>query len=208
MDQTPDGSTQRRRQQYDQTAESIFILPALQLHFQTRQIDGQVYCSFETDFYEHIMFTFNAEHFYFLHDLISCYIKEKERGISLLNHSFAFSFRFVLVNTDDKSRPRATASELPPLDEGPTDDTRRFHCPDTKWRLQPTIKLLTAYGKEVEPFGADYILQKLGFRHARLTIPKWVQRGIMDPCEQSMTIVQYVLIYLLPERFKERCIKQ
>jgi len=41
---------------------------------------GQVYCSFETEFYEHIMFSFNAEHFYFLHDLISSYIKEKEKG--------------------------------------------------------------------------------------------------------------------------------
>lgn len=101
-----------------------------------------------------------------------------------------------------------TTTEFPSYDETTTDDRRRFHCPDTKWRLQPTIKLMTAYGNEVEPFGADYILQKLGFRHARLTIPKWVQRGVMDPCEKSMTIVQLVLIYLLPERFKERCIKQ
>ncbi len=41
---------------------------------------GQVHCSFETEFYEHIMFSFNAEHFYFLHDLVSSYIKEKEKG--------------------------------------------------------------------------------------------------------------------------------
>ncbi|CAF3712406.1 unnamed protein product [Rotaria sp. Silwood1] len=88
---------------------------------------------------------------------------------------------------------------LTSFDEPPSDDKRRFHCPDTKWKLQPTIKLLTAYGNEVEPFGADYILQKLGFRHARLTIPKWLQRGIMDPCEQSMTVVQLFLIFLLPE---------
>ena len=40
----------------------------------------QVHCSFETEFYEHIMFSFNAEHFYFLHDLISSYMKEKERS--------------------------------------------------------------------------------------------------------------------------------
>ena len=94
------------------------------------------------------------------------------------------------------------------LDEVRSDDLRHFHCPDAKWKLQPTIKLLTAYGNEVEPFGADYILQKLGFRHARLTIPKWLQRGIMDPCEQSMTVVQLFLIFLLPERFKEMCMRQ
>ncbi len=113
---------------------------------------------------------------------------------------------------NDKSRQRTTGlttenQTLPPLDEVKSDDTRRFICPDTKWKLQPTIKLLTAYGNEVEPFGADYILQKLGFRHARLTIPKWVQRGIMDPCEQSMTIVQLILVFLLPKRFKEMCLK-
>ncbi|CAF4718689.1 unnamed protein product [Rotaria socialis] len=149
------------------------------------------------------MFTFNAEHFYFLHDLISSYIKEKERTAS------------VTVN-NDKTRQRLTTTSStssdnqipPPLDELRSDDIRRFICPDSKWKLQPTIKLLTAYGNEVEPFGADYILQKLGFRHARLTIPKWVQRGIMDPCEQSMTIVQLILIFLLPERFKELCMKQ
>jgi hypothetical protein len=93
-----DTSRPARPRQYDQTTESIFILPALELHFQTRQLEGQclssidhpclrlrcilgqVHCSFETDFYGHIMFTFNAEHFYFLHDLISSYIKEKDRS--------------------------------------------------------------------------------------------------------------------------------
>jgi hypothetical protein len=29
------------------------------------------------------MFSFNAEHFYFLHDLIISYIKEKEKGTEL-----------------------------------------------------------------------------------------------------------------------------
>lgn len=99
-------------------------------------------------------------------------------------------------------------SNITSFEEVPSDDLRRFHIPDNKWKLQPTIKLLTAYGNEVEPFGADYILQKLGFRHARLTIPKWLQRGIMDPCEQSMSVVQLFLLFLLPERFKEMCMRQ
>ncbi|UJR36630.1 hypothetical protein I4U23_029350 [Adineta vaga] len=193
-----------RSRQYEQNAESIFILPALELRFQTRQFEGQVHCSFETEFYEHIMFSFNAEHFYFLHDLISSYIKEKERTVPATQ-----------ATTDEKSakrtnKPSATSADpqtLPALDDTGSTDTRRFSCPDAKWKLQPTIKLLTAYGNEVEPFGADYVLQKLGFRHARLTIPKWLQRGIMDPCEQSMTIVQLILIFLLPERFKEMCMK-
>ena len=159
------------------------------------------------------MFTFNAEHFYFLHDLISSYVKAKDRGkppVGFSPHSHAFISS--AVNTDDRSRTRTTETPFTdppvplPLEETQSSDTRRFHCPDAKWRLQPTIKLLTAYGKEVEPFGADYILQKLGFRHARLTIPKSLQRGVMDPCEQSMTVVQLILISLLPEHFKQRCL--
>jgi len=129
-----------------------------------------------------------------------------------LNSLFLYFLLALTATVNDKPRQRTTTSSidnqiLPPLDETPSDDTRRYICPDTKWKLQPTIKLLTAYGNEVEPFGADYILQKLGFRHARLTIPKWVQRGIMDPCEQSMTIVQLILVFLLPKRFKEMCLK-
>lgn len=101
MDDTPSPTppNKARAKQFEKNAESIFILPSSELRFQTRQLDGnassivarlvkctidrylgQVHCSFETEFYEHIMFSFNAEHFYFLHDLISSYIKEKERG--------------------------------------------------------------------------------------------------------------------------------
>ncbi|CAF5229450.1 unnamed protein product, partial [Rotaria magnacalcarata] len=76
---TPTPTSKVRSKQFEQNAESIFILPGLELSFQTRQLNGEVYCSFETEFYEHIMFTFNAEHFYFLHDLISSYIKEKAK---------------------------------------------------------------------------------------------------------------------------------
>lgn len=41
-----------------------------------------VECSFITEFEDHIYVTIDAENFFFLHDLISSYIKEKERVIS------------------------------------------------------------------------------------------------------------------------------
>ena len=44
-------------------------------------------------------------------------------------------------------------------------------------------RLLSWTGRGIEPVGVDYVLQKLGFSHARTTIPKWIQRGIMDPCD-------------------------
>jgi hypothetical protein len=32
-------------------------------------------------------------------------------------------------------------------------------------------------GRQIEPYGVDYILQRLGFSHAKTTIPKWLQVG-------------------------------
>ena len=39
-------------------------------------------CSFITDFEDHIFVTVDAEAFFFLHDLISSYVREKERVVS------------------------------------------------------------------------------------------------------------------------------
>ena len=41
-----------------------------------------VVCTFVTEFEDHIFVTVDAEAFFFLHDLISSYVKEKERVIS------------------------------------------------------------------------------------------------------------------------------
>lgn len=69
-------------------------------------------------------------------------------------------------------------------------DWRNFEC--TKWHLEPTVRLLSWAGKSIEPYGIDYILNKLGFSHARTTIPKWLQRGFMDPLDslQALLIIQ------------------
>lgn len=53
-------------------------------------------CSFITEFEDHIFVTIDAEAFFFLHDLISSYLKEKEKVVgkaisSLLSFSAKFS---------------------------------------------------------------------------------------------------------------------
>lgn len=58
-------------------------------------------------------------------------------------------------------------------------------------------RLLSWAGRGIEPVGVDYVLQKLGFSHARTTIPKWIQRGIMDPCDLmcaslSTSLIEYM----------------
>lgn len=69
-------------------------------------------------------------------------------------------------------------------------DWRNFEC--QTWHLEPTVRLLSWAGKSIEPYGIDYILNKLGFSHARTTIPKWLQRGFMDPLDslEALLIVQ------------------
>ena len=47
---------------------------------------------------------------------------------------------------------------------------------------------------QIDPVGADYVLQKLGFSHARVTIPKWVQRGFMDPLDKVLSVLADKLI--------------
>lgn len=73
-------------------------------------------------------------------------------------------------------------------------DWRNFEC--KTWHLEPTIRLLSWAGQQIEPYGIDFILNKLGFSHARTTIPKWLQRGFMDPLDklQSLLVMQLLLM--------------
>lgn len=43
----------------------------------------KVECSVVTEFTDHICVTMDAELIMFLHDLVSAYLKEKEKGLSL-----------------------------------------------------------------------------------------------------------------------------
>lgn len=72
--------------------EIIFSLPSLQLHLKTEHLQTAripesseekptVECSFITEFEDHIFVTVDAEAFFFLHDLITSYVKEKERVV-------------------------------------------------------------------------------------------------------------------------------
>jgi hypothetical protein len=62
-----------------------------------------------------------------------------------------------------------------------------------------TYRLLSWAGKSIEPYGVDYILQKLGFSHARTTIPKWMQRGFMDPLDKVLAVLMLRMIIVVRE---------
>lgn len=57
--------------------------------------------------------------------------------------------------------------------------------------------------KSIEPYGIDYILNKLGFSHARTTIPKWLQRGFMDPLDKIEALLMVQLLSMARENRKQ-----
>lgn len=61
------------------------------------------------------------------------------------------------------------------------------------------FRLLSWGSTRIEPVGVDYILNKLGFQHARLTVPKWIQRGCMDPLDKLLSVIMAHLIKALKE---------
>lgn len=80
--------------------EIIFSVPSLQLHLKTEHLQTAkipdlndekptVECSFITEFEDHIFVTVDAEAFFFLHDLITSYVKEKERVVLYFFTTFA-----------------------------------------------------------------------------------------------------------------------
>ncbi|MEQ2309795.1 hypothetical protein AMECASPLE_002234, partial [Ameca splendens] len=182
---------------YDHETETIFALPRMQLEFKSIHVQDsdepslidssskpKVECSMVTEFTDHICVTMDAELIMFLHDLVSAYLKEKEKAL--------FTPRMFVARQGQKS-PTALhddGSTDKDRDEGinyTTVDWREFMC--NTWHLEPTLRLISWTGRKIDPVGVDYILQKLGFHHARTTIPKWLQRGVMDPLDKVLSVL-------------------
>ncbi|KAJ2953967.1 hypothetical protein O0L34_g1610 [Tuta absoluta] len=191
----------------EHTREVIFALPSLQLHLRTQHSQAHtppteqdpkpvVECSFITEFEDHIFVSVDAEAFLFLHDLISSYIKEKDRVFSMQMPSASSSTASSSAGAG--AAAGAGAGAAPRAREGPPQDYRDYNC--ITWHLEPTVRLLSWAGKSIEPYGVDYILQKLGFRHARTTIPKWLQRGALDPLDRSLAALLARLAAIVPRR--------
>ncbi|XP_060534290.1 bridge-like lipid transfer protein family member 1 [Cylas formicarius] len=175
------------------TREIIFALPGLQIHLKTEHLQTAntpdlneekpvIECSFIVEFEDHIFVTVDAEAFFFLHDLITSYLQEKERVLSGFDkRGNADQDKFKSALTDGASKKGSIEGDIF------AKDWRNYNC--KTWHLEPTVRLLSVAGKYIEPYGIDYILQKLGFSHARTTIPKWLQRGFMDPIDAILAVL-------------------
>lgn len=169
-------------------------------------------CSFITEFEDHIFVTVDAEGFFFLHDLITSYVKEKERvhtmqtinarahspdpqekeSASASTSATSVPTSTTITTEDERKRKQFDPAEMF------IKDWRSYRC--KTWHLEPTVRLLSWAGKSIiEPYGIDYILQKLGFSHARTTIPKWIQRGFMDPLDKLLTVLMLRMVLAVRE---------
>ncbi|KAG6441139.1 hypothetical protein O3G_MSEX001705 [Manduca sexta] len=164
--------------------------------FANSEIDEEkpvVECSFITEFEDHIFVSVDAEAFLFLHDLISSYIKEKDRVMPGAGRS-----AWGEASTSGANNANNTNNTRTPKPEGLAQDYRDYRC--ITWHLEPTVRLLSWAGKSIEPYGVDYILQKLGFSHARTTIPKWLQRGTLDPLDKVLSLALLRLVAIVPHK--------
>uniref|UniRef100_A0A8B9LSJ7 Si:ch211-233a24.2 n=1 Tax=Astyanax mexicanus TaxID=7994 RepID=A0A8B9LSJ7_ASTMX len=184
---------------YNHETETIFALPRMQLDFKSIHVQDpeepslsdasskpKVECSVVTEFTDHICVTMDAELIMFLHDLVSAYLKEKEKAL--------FAPRMFSSRPGQKSptalQEEGSTDKDKPKEDGTnytTVDWREFLC--NTWHLEPTLRLISWTGRKIDPVGVDYILQKLGFHHARTTIPKWLQRGVMDPLDKVLSVL-------------------
>lgn len=188
-------SSFRSSSTYNHETETIFALPRMQLDFKSTHVQDpdepslsdsnskpKVECSVVTEFTDHICVTMDAELIMFLHDLVSAYLKEKEKAL--------FAPRMFAARPGQKS-PTAlhdeSSSDKDDSSNYTTMDWREFMC--NTWHLEPTLRLISWTGRKIDPVGVDYILQKLGFHHARTTIPKWLQRGVMDPLDKVLSVL-------------------
>ncbi|XP_060586970.1 bridge-like lipid transfer protein family member 1 [Ruditapes philippinarum] len=190
--ESPSDYRKRKYMDYNHDCEMIFALPSLQLQLRTTHQQSEqepvdddpkpvVECSFVPEFEDHIYVAMDAEVFLFLHDLVMAYISEKDKGA-----------RSSVAGTCGKSaKKKEIIDPVIVLQQ----DWREYEC--KTWHMEPTVRLLHWASKQIDPVGVDYILQKLGFTHARVTIPKWMQRGFMDPSDKILSMLVNKMIVML-----------
>ncbi|CAK9293631.1 unnamed protein product [Gordionus sp. m RMFG-2023] len=173
------------------SAETIFSLPRLQFNVKSEHkichdigsqasqttIQMNIEYDFLSEFENHILVSVDAEALAFLHDLIISYTN-KNYGLQNLSRK--------------SSTTQITSSDISDMESFQANDFRKFIC--RTWRLEPTLRIISWKGQHLEAYGVDYILHKLGFTHARLTIPKWIQRAAMDPLDKFLSMALYYIL--------------
>jgi len=77
---------------------------------------------------------------------------------------------------------------------------RQFEC--VCWELNPELCLLTGTVSGQFNPRISWLLEKLGFKEARTTIPKSLQRGAMDPLDKVVSMAVELLVKLTASKKK------
>lgn len=179
-------------------SQTIFAGPSFDLELSTThywprcpdRATGQVgmptvECRLTSSFRDSLSAATDVDLYLFLHDLIMSY--RTDLTVALRPDSRAPSTPGTTPDTvtlsEDKSR------------------LRKFVC--TSWQLDPHLKLLFWGGSGHFNPHINWVLDKLGFKDARTTIPKWLQRGLLDPLDLTVAsllkqIVSEVSSELMP----------
>lgn len=127
--------------QLNHTKEIIFVLPSLQLELKTEHVQDaalpipndpkpKVDCAFVTDFDDHIFVAVDIEAYFFLHNLISSYIKEKDVTFSKAQSPGGQSDK----TRKSKNQPGSEDSNEEKIET----DWREYNC--QTWHLEPTVR--------------------------------------------------------------------
>ncbi|KAJ7406763.1 hypothetical protein WISP_131579 [Willisornis vidua] len=176
---------------YNHETETIFALPRMQLDFksihvqepqepslQDTSVKPKVECSVVTEFTDHICVTMDAELIMFLHDLVSAYLKEKEKG-DVISPYFAFCavVNGVCYKTGlgrNKKQSKIDAAKLAlaellnlenPEADSSEDSGGRNIYPKLSQTLEEVFNSLTAQHPEYQSCGsslAAFIIEKGG----------------------------------------------
>ena len=106
-------------------------------------------------------------------------------------------FDFLHLGPPFTSVPSPVAPSTIVINEDKTktsDCLRRFVS--VHWELDPHLFLLASAQWASGQFNPhiSWVLEKLGFEHARSTIPKYIQKGLMDPLDLGIASIVELLI--------------
>ncbi|KAL3318220.1 hypothetical protein Ciccas_003111 [Cichlidogyrus casuarinus] len=138
----------------------------------------QVRLSFQTDFHGAIQLGYND--FTWLPMLIRSYIKD----------TYKSDKQSSAPSTSNRQVPPFCQTHLPTIQ-----DAREYHV--IHWNLSPEFRWLTARNIGVPV--VDNLLGLIGFTKARVTIPKWLQRGLMDRLDSLVAGLVQVSLQLIPQ---------
>lgn len=120
--------------EFHHNQELIFAFPSMQLELKTEHLQASktpsssdvkpaVDCTFVSDFDDHIFVAVDAEAYFFLHELISSYIKEKQVNYQALNKNQSPALEKSNKNIDIEAMQK---------------DWREYVC--HTWHLEPTVR--------------------------------------------------------------------